>query len=119
MRFGRATLLLLLPAAICAAVATRALGAEADSLTTAAGERVAGRKLVLSGGKVLLETASGSVRRVPVAGLSAFSVTGKRKLVTATGEDLFRGIGAVCDDLTFFHKRNAPSIMIEKMKIGA
>ncbi|MCP4580002.1 MAG: TldD/PmbA family protein [candidate division Zixibacteria bacterium] len=39
--------------------------------------------------------------------------------LAASTEDLFRGIGAICDDLTFYNKYNAPSIMIEKMKIGA
>jgi len=34
-------------------------------------------------------------------------------------DDIFKGIGAICDDLTFFQKLNSPSIMIEKMKIGA
>jgi len=88
MRFGRATLLLLLPAAMAGAAASRALGAEADSLTTTAGETVNGRRLVLSGREVLIEAASGSVRRVPVAEVSAFSVTGKRKLRTATDDTI-------------------------------
>jgi len=34
-------------------------------------------------------------------------------------EDLFKGIGAICDDLSLFRKLNSPSLMIEKMKVGA
>ena len=38
----------------------------------------------------------------------------------ASGTDeLFNGIGAVCDDLTFYNNFNSPSIMIKKMKVGA
>jgi predicted Zn-dependent protease len=34
-------------------------------------------------------------------------------------DDIFKGIGAICDDLTFFRNLNSPSIMIKRMKIGA
>ncbi len=39
--------------------------------------------------------------------------------LAAGTEDIFKGIGAICDDLTFFDKLNSPSIMIERMKAGA
>jgi PmbA protein len=37
----------------------------------------------------------------------------------ASTDELFNGIGAVCDDLTFYQSFNSPTIMIKKMKVGA
>lgn len=39
--------------------------------------------------------------------------------VAASPEDFFRGIGAVCDDIVFYHGFSIPTIMIKKMKVGA
>lgn len=39
--------------------------------------------------------------------------------LAADTDELFNGIGAVCDDLTFYQSFNSPSIMIKKMKVGA
>jgi len=39
--------------------------------------------------------------------------------IAAGPEDFFKGIGAVCDDITFYHRFNSPTIMIKKMKVGA
>ncbi|UCC80053.1 MAG: TldD/PmbA family protein [Candidatus Zixiibacteriota bacterium] len=39
--------------------------------------------------------------------------------VAANAEDFFKGIGAVCDDITFYHGFSLPTIMIKKMKVGA
>jgi PmbA protein len=60
------------------------------------------------------------------AGINGILVRNGRRIrpvanvtVAAGPEDLFRGIGAVCDDIDFFHRFNSPTIMIEKMKVGA
>ena len=39
--------------------------------------------------------------------------------VAASGDELLNGIGAICDDITFYSRFNAPTIMIKKMKVGA
>lgn len=39
--------------------------------------------------------------------------------LAASTDELFNGIGAICDDLTFYHSFNSPSIMIKKMHVGA
>lgn len=39
--------------------------------------------------------------------------------VAAGPEDLFEGIGAVCDDITFYDNFCSPTIMVRKMKVGA
>jgi PmbA protein len=79
---------------------------------------------------ILVETTQGwglhSVTGQYSAGINGVLIRNGKSIkpvasVTLAGsnEDLFRGIGAVCDDLTFYRKYNAPSIMIEKMRIGA
>lgn len=39
--------------------------------------------------------------------------------LAAGTDEVFKGIGAICDDLTFYHNFNSPSIMVKKMKVGA
>ncbi len=39
--------------------------------------------------------------------------------LAASNDELFNGIGAICDDITFYHRYSAPSIMIKKMHVGA
>jgi len=39
--------------------------------------------------------------------------------IAAGPEDLFKGIGAVCDDLAFYDDFSSPTIMIKKMRVGA
>jgi PmbA protein len=39
--------------------------------------------------------------------------------LAASTDDLFKGIAAIGDDLTFYRSLNMPTIMIKKMKIGA
>jgi len=39
--------------------------------------------------------------------------------IAAGPEDLFKGIGAVCDDLEFYDVFSSPTIMIKKMRVGA
>lgn len=39
--------------------------------------------------------------------------------LAASTDELFNGIGAVCDDLTFYKYFNAPTLMIKKMHVGA
>ena len=39
--------------------------------------------------------------------------------VAADTENLLGGIGAICDDITFFERFSAPTIMIKKMKVGS
>jgi PmbA protein len=39
--------------------------------------------------------------------------------IAAGPEDLFKGIGAVCDDITFYDDYCSPTIMVRKMKVGA
>jgi len=39
--------------------------------------------------------------------------------LAAGPDDVLKGIGAICDDLTFFRRLNSSSIMIKKMKVGA
>jgi len=39
--------------------------------------------------------------------------------IAAGPEDLFQGIGAVCDDITYYHRYSSPTLMIRKMRVGA
>lgn len=39
--------------------------------------------------------------------------------IAAGPEDLFKGIGAICDDLAFYDNFSSPTIMIKKMRVGA
>jgi PmbA protein len=39
--------------------------------------------------------------------------------IAAGPEDLLKGIGAVCDDITFYDDYCSPTLMIKKMKVGA
>ncbi len=39
--------------------------------------------------------------------------------LAASNDELFNGIGAVCDDLNFYGGFNAPSVMIKKMHVGS
>ena len=39
--------------------------------------------------------------------------------IAAGPDDFFKGIGAICDDIAFFHRFSSPTIMIKKMKVGA
>jgi PmbA protein len=34
-------------------------------------------------------------------------------------DDIFNGVGAVCDDISFYHRFNSPTLMIKKMHVGA
>jgi len=39
--------------------------------------------------------------------------------IAASAEDLFNGMGAICDDITFYRAFSSPSLMIKKMKVGS
>jgi len=45
----------------------------------------------------------------PVAGVT----------IGGTADDLLKGIGAVCDDITFFDRFNSPTLYVKKMVVGA
>ena len=39
--------------------------------------------------------------------------------IAANADELLKGIGAICDDITFYRDFNSPSIMVKKMKVGS
>ena len=39
--------------------------------------------------------------------------------IAAGADELLKGIGAICDDITFYRSFNSPSIMVKKMKVGS
>lgn len=38
--------------------------------------------------------------------------------LAASVDELLNGIGAICDDITFYRRFNMPSMMVQKMKVG-
>jgi PmbA protein len=60
------------------------------------------------------------------AGINGILVENGKKIrpvaevtVAASAEELLMGIGAICDDISFYNDFNSPSIMVKKMKVGA
>jgi len=39
--------------------------------------------------------------------------------IAATADELFNGISAICDDITFYYRFNTPTILVKRMKVGA
>lgn len=39
--------------------------------------------------------------------------------IAASAEQIFQGIAAICDDITFYRRSNSPTILVKKMKVAA
>ncbi len=39
--------------------------------------------------------------------------------IAAGVDELLNGIGAICDDITYYRKYNSPTIMVKRMRVGA
>jgi PmbA protein len=45
----------------------------------------------------------------PVAGVT----------IAASADDILNGLGAICDDITYFDNINSPTLMVKRMTVGA